>query len=212
MDILMYERNLDVDEMLYWLRSLDKYFDYEDIEEDKKVKHVVTRLKGHAALWWDELQADRHCKGKQRIKSWDRMVAKMKAKLIPRHCQINLFYRMQNLRQKGMTVKEYTREFYRINIRVGHHESDDEKVTRYMNGIRYDIQDEMSIMTIRNVEDDYQVALKEEEKLARKLGQRGRGRSQSRGKFVSQDRVQNSKDEEKRPHNHPERGGSSQGR
>jgi hypothetical protein len=55
MDILMYEGNLDVEELLDWFRALDKYFDYEDIEEDRKVKHVVTRLKGHATLWWDEL-------------------------------------------------------------------------------------------------------------------------------------------------------------
>ena len=91
MDIPMYEGNLDVEELLDWFRALDKYFDYEYIEEDKKVKHVVTRLKGHATLWWDELQADRRCKGKQRIKSWDRMVTKMKAKFIPRDYQINLF-------------------------------------------------------------------------------------------------------------------------
>jgi hypothetical protein len=100
------------------------------------------------------------------------MVTKMKAKFIPRDYQINLFRRMQNLRQKGLTVKEYTEEFYRINIRAGHRESDDEKVTRYMNGLRYYIQYEMSMMTIRNVEDAYQVALKEKEKLARKQSQR----------------------------------------
>jgi uncharacterized protein YjbK len=94
------------------------------------------------------------------------MVAKMKAKFIPRDYQINLFRRMQNLRQKVMTVKEYTEEFYRLNIRAGHRESDDEKVARYMNGLRYDIQDEISMMTIRNVEDAYQMALKDEEKLA----------------------------------------------
>jgi hypothetical protein len=65
MDIPMYEGNLDVEDLLYWFRALDKYFDYEYIEEDKKVKHVVTRLKGHTTLWWDELQADRRCKGKK---------------------------------------------------------------------------------------------------------------------------------------------------
>jgi hypothetical protein len=48
LDILMYEGNLDIEELLDWFRALDKYFDYEDVEEDKKVKHVVTRLKGHA--------------------------------------------------------------------------------------------------------------------------------------------------------------------
>jgi hypothetical protein len=65
-----------------------------------------------------------------------------------------------------MTVKEYIEDFYKLNIRASHRESDDEKVTRYMNGLRYDIQDEMSMVTIKNVEDSYQVALKVEEKLA----------------------------------------------
>jgi hypothetical protein len=64
MEIPMYEGNLDVEELLDWIKALDKYFDYEDVEEDMKVKHAVTRLKGHATLWWDELQADRRCKGK----------------------------------------------------------------------------------------------------------------------------------------------------
>jgi hypothetical protein len=116
MDIPAYEGSLDAEELLDWIRALDTYFDYEDIEEDKKVRHVVTKLKGHATLWWDELQANKRSKGKQKIKSWDRMIAKMKAKFIPRDYQITLFRRMQNLRQKMMTVKEYTEEFYKLNI------------------------------------------------------------------------------------------------
>jgi hypothetical protein len=70
-----------------------------------------------------------------------------------------------------MTVKEYTEEFYKLNIREGHQESDDEKVSRYMNGLRYDIQDEMSMKTIRMVEDAYQMVLKAEEKLSHKPAQ-----------------------------------------
>ena len=72
-----------------------------------------------------------------------------------------------------MIVKEYTEEFYQLNIRVGHRESDDEKVAIYLNGMRYDIQDELSMVTIRMVEDAYQMALKAEEKRSRKQGQRG---------------------------------------
>jgi hypothetical protein len=98
MDIPTYEGSLDAEELLDWIPSLDTYFDYEDIEEDKKVRHVVTKLKGHAALWWDELQEDRRSKGKQKIKNWDQMIAKMKSKFILRDYQINLFRRMQNLR------------------------------------------------------------------------------------------------------------------
>jgi hypothetical protein len=101
------------------------------------------------------------------------MIAKMKAKFIPRDYQITLFRRMQNLRQKMMTVKEYTEELYRLNIRADHRESDDEKFARYMNGLRYDIQDEMSMETIQTVEDAYQMDLKAEEKLICKQGHQG---------------------------------------
>jgi hypothetical protein len=139
------------------------------------------------------------------------MVAKMKSKFIPMDYQITLFLRMHNLRQKLMSVKEYTKEFYRINIREGHRESDDEKVARYMNGLRYDIQDEMSMMTIQTVEYAYHMALKDEEKLSQKQGQKGWGRSQARGIFFSQDRTQKPKEEGKKPQTQPERGGISQG-
>jgi hypothetical protein len=57
MDVPMYEGNLVVEELLDWIRSMDNYFDYEDVDEGRKVRHVVTRLKGHVALWWDEMQA-----------------------------------------------------------------------------------------------------------------------------------------------------------
>jgi hypothetical protein len=62
------------------------------------MKHAVTRLNGHVALWWDEFQVDRRCKGKQKIKSWDRMVANIKEKFIPKDYQINMFRILQNLR------------------------------------------------------------------------------------------------------------------
>jgi hypothetical protein len=94
-----------------------------------------------------------------------------------------------------MIVKEYTEEFYKMNIRAGHRESDDEKVARYMNGLRYDTQDEISIVTIRTVEDSYQMALKDEEKMSRKQGQRGQGRSHPKGKSVAQDKYQKPKED-----------------
>jgi hypothetical protein len=84
-EVPMYEGNVDTKELLDWIRSMDKHFDYEDVDEEKKVKQAVTKLKGHATLWWDKLQAKTRSKGKQMIKSWDIMVAKLKAKFIPKN-------------------------------------------------------------------------------------------------------------------------------
>jgi hypothetical protein len=58
-----------------------------------------------------------------------------------------------------------------------------------MNGLRYDIQYEIIMVTIRNVEYSYQIVLKAKEKLAQNQGQRGRGRSQNKGKVIAQDKV-----------------------
>jgi hypothetical protein len=64
----MYECNLNVEELLDWISSLDKYFDDEEIYDENKVKHAVTRLKGHETLWWDYLEVDIRRKGKTKIK------------------------------------------------------------------------------------------------------------------------------------------------
>jgi hypothetical protein len=68
----------------------------------------------------------------------------------------------------------------------------------------------MSMVTIRTVEDAYQMALKVEEKLSRKQSQRGRGRSQPRVKLVAQDKYQKPKEDWKKHQTQTERGGTSQ--
>ena len=90
---------------------------------------------------------------------------------MPNDYQLNIPRQLQNLRQKAMIVKEYTEEFFRQNIRSGHTEGGLERVSRYINGLRYDIQDELSLLNLKTVEEAYQVSLKVEEKLLRKQNQ-----------------------------------------
>ena len=68
MDIPVYKGTLDAGDLLDQIRALDTYFDYEYVEDDNKVNHVVTYLKGHAALWWDELQVKDATKASRRSK------------------------------------------------------------------------------------------------------------------------------------------------
>jgi hypothetical protein len=64
------------------------------------------------------------------------------------------------------------------------------------------------MVIVRTLEDAYQIALKAEDKLARKQSQQNRGRSLNIGKGVSQEKAQKPKDEAEKPHSHSERGGS----
>jgi hypothetical protein len=54
-----------------------------------------------------------------------------------------------------MTVKDYTKDFYKLNIRTGQREKDEENVVRYINGLWYEIQDEINMMSVRKMEDAY---------------------------------------------------------
>jgi len=48
-------------------------------------------LKGHVAIWWDELQTSKERKGNTKIKQWDKMASRLKAKFMPKYYQLNLF-------------------------------------------------------------------------------------------------------------------------
>ena len=74
-----------------------------------------------------------------------------------------------------------------------------ERVARYINGLRYDIHDELSLLNLKTVEDACQVASKVEEKLLIKQNQKNRGKnivrargSPSSGGRTSKDGVEGS--------------------
>ena len=84
-------------------------------------------------------------------------------------------------------MREYTEEFYKVNLRARYVEESAEKAARYVNGLRMDIQEEISMIVPRTVEEAYQCALREEEKLVRKhkfkigrISYRGRGKATGR--------------------------------
>ena len=45
-DVPLYEGNLNMEELMDWISSLDKYFEFEEVEDKRKVKFAATRLKG----------------------------------------------------------------------------------------------------------------------------------------------------------------------
>ena len=54
-----------------------------------------------------------------------------------------------------MTIKEYTEEFYKVSIRAGQIQDTTEKIARYINGLRMEIQDEISLLSPKIVEESY---------------------------------------------------------
>ena len=73
-------------------------------------------------------------------------------------------------------------EFYNLTIRFHHMEDNAKKTTQYVNGLRSTIQDEINLMKFLSIEEGYQLALRVENKLARKQQWSSGSRGQSRGR------------------------------
>ena len=100
--------------------------------------------------------------------------------------------RLQNLRQRDLDVSTYTQEFHNLTPRAKMYETDKKKLGRYVNGLKYSIQDELTLITLGLVHQCFNMALKIEEKHKRKgetssrgrgNNNRGRGRFNGRGSF-----------------------------
>lgn len=102
---------------------------------------------------------------------------------------------MEGLKQKEMDVQRYTKEFNKLDIRVAHKEDAEDKVARYIGGLRYTIQDEFSLSTPRNVEEYYKLAMKAEDKIKRRQERQGssnKGRGRGKRPSNSNEQKQNS--------------------
>ena len=82
-EVVPYDGKLAKIVVLDWISDMEKFFEYKNTPNNRMVKIAVTRLKGHASLWWEHLQTDRQRRGKDKIKTWPKMVNKVKKKFLP---------------------------------------------------------------------------------------------------------------------------------
>lgn len=58
-EVSCYDGKLRADVLIDWIGELKRYFEYENVQDPNWVRFSITKLKGHAALWWNMLQKDR---------------------------------------------------------------------------------------------------------------------------------------------------------
>ena len=59
MEVSTYSTSLKLEELIDWIREMEKYFDMEHIEDTKRVKVVCLKFQGHASLWWENVQNEK---------------------------------------------------------------------------------------------------------------------------------------------------------
>lgn len=95
------------------------------------------------------------------------MLKHLNARFMPSDYQQKLFREFQNLKQKESSISTYTEEFMKLQIRTNLQEDEEHVVARYINRLRFQLQNELGLLKVNIVDEAYQLALKAEEKLTR---------------------------------------------
>jgi len=72
---------------------------------------------------------------KGKICSLKKMRSKLRAKFLPPHYIQENFTRLDNIREEGRSVEEYTRDFERPLMTCDLRESEDQTIVRYIGGL-----------------------------------------------------------------------------
>ena len=88
------------------------------------------------------------------------MKAKLQEKYIPPSYKSKLFSTMINLKQMTLSIAKYSAKFEEVRLRCSEFHANDQFVvcTRFVNGLRFDIQRMVRLHAPHTVEDAYQKA------------------------------------------------------
>lgn len=73
-------------------------------------------------------------------------------------------------------MNSYIEEFQRLCMKSKTKEEKSEKVSRHLNGLRYNIQEELNLLSSDTIGRCHQLAIKVEEKIKRRQEQNNKGR------------------------------------
>jgi hypothetical protein len=120
MDLPSFNGQLQIEGFLDWLAVVERFFDYMEIPEDKKVKLVTYRLMGGASAWWEQLQLTRIRQRKGMVQTWSKMRRLLHYRYLPPDYEQILFQQYQDCKQGSRTVQTYVEEFHILSSRNNH--------------------------------------------------------------------------------------------
>ena len=94
------------------LTEVDRFFDYTELPDDRKVKFVAYNLKGGASVWWDILREMRIREGRGPIQTWCRMKQLLRGRYFPPDYEQYIFYTYKRCTHGSKSVNEYTTQFF----------------------------------------------------------------------------------------------------
>ena len=147
-----------------WLVSIEEYFDWYEMIDSEQFRFVKMKLTNSAKMYWQNVLQYMSRLGEPPINQWAVMKTKLQEKYIPPSYQSQLFSTIINLKQMTLCVAKYSAKFEEVRLRCSEFHAEDQFAicTRFINGLRFDVQRMVKLQAPRTIDDAYQKALEVE--------------------------------------------------
>ncbi|XP_072088087.1 uncharacterized protein [Arachis hypogaea] len=152
-DVPEFDGRLQPDDFIDWLCTVGRVFELKDIPNDKRVKLVAIKLKKHVSVWWENLKRQREREGRRKIKTWDKMCRELKHKFLPEHYRQDTFIKFHNLKQKLLSVEEYTIDFEELLMKCDIQEPEEQTIARYFGGLNTEVSNVIQLQPYWTLDD-----------------------------------------------------------
>ncbi|KAG6756914.1 hypothetical protein POTOM_037213 [Populus tomentosa] len=123
-----------------WLTAIEDYFDWFVVSEDRKVRYVRMKLKGHARAWRGSVEEQLRRTRRPAISNWEEMKERLKEKYLPIDYEQMMFEEMLQLRQGSLSVDQFTDRFHELTVRSRVTETEQQTLARYRTRLLNDLR------------------------------------------------------------------------
>ena len=118
--------------------------------------------------WWHKTLMDIGLNKRQLVVSWEDLKECMRARFVPPHYRKDLLLKLQRFHQDTLSVDAYFKELETMLIKIDMHESEESKMTRFVSGLKREIQDVVELHEYSSLENLVHIAIKVESQLSKK--------------------------------------------
>ena len=160
MKISSFQEKNDPGAYLKWERKVELVFE--------KVKLTVIRFLDYAIVWWDQLVLNIRQNREPTVETWEEMKRVMRKRFVSTYYYLELYNKLQNLRQSNRSVEEYYKELKAVMSRVNIEEDRGDTMARFLAGLNRHIQNVVELQHYVELKDMVHMDIKIENQVKRR--------------------------------------------
>ncbi|XP_057247307.1 uncharacterized protein LOC130589768 [Beta vulgaris subsp. vulgaris] len=148
------------EDLLEWIRQLEKVCDYRGFDDQGRFKIASVRLTKYAGIWLENLKAKHARRGKEKLSTWTKLKEKLKEKFLPSDFKQKQYIKLTALCQDTLSVHEYTMEFDKLCLVCDLDEKEALEIACYIKGLNRAIARKIEVSSYHTFEDVCRLVLK----------------------------------------------------